>query len=782
MKAESYFNSKENKIFIQKRTKQRFILQNNELLKINIWHSKQLQANIKGLNKIKIIQVLIQLTKNQNRHPAQDLFTRLEKYIFSGEFEKKSIKCPSIYLRYNILISHSWIIQNHFRQYYSLFTFRKSFDTLLQQYPQQFMFQFDDDNNILIRHELERAQRVIYFVLDDYYRYDFKEKCLQQIIDEDILLKQQTMENVKKTPFVHYGTQKIYTTHPLKPGEDDDVFDIIIETNLCPQNSYVIQMCSTMTCNFMLTSSGLLYSWGVQCECLGRQSSAKQEASKPIEIKFSGKVIQVTSGSNHVLALDMHGYITSWGKNECGQLGHHDTDPQKEPKEIEFLKKQPCAQIYANGDSSFAITKKGNLYVWGDNRCSQLGLVGPLHDEPRLVTHTPWEGSKEPKIVHGKTNIGKIYIMQLDHGERYLQELKQQAVVKEMESELQRLNSKMADVNVNAVVVQQKQDHGGDDFILRETQQQISKTEVLKKNQSILLKEIKERVVELNQDLQDIKSQLKDVQEKENQLNTQREEIDMAVRKLSRTNAKGAECEAKIKEQNRIKELFQANDNIKNTLLKRQNVCETAKIEAEQGLQEHSDKYENMNSLLMLLGNIEKERRIYLRTKYLEQNKADLEKFMDKINHFFRQMIDTNISEIARKSTTLCGLTDMLEQSNQKLNYIKQELSGFKMNSNDESYEILSKILDIVYDNLNSRKKLNEYISGIIMSVVDKTQKDIEPEPNQLPKKLLDIIIKQQTDIQKAGKDFVSLNSYVEQLKQTNEYKVKPRSFCFGMF
>lgn len=43
----------------------------------------------------------------------------------------------------------------------------------------------------------------------------------------------------------------------------------------------------------------------------------------------------------------------------------------------------------------------------------------------------------------------------------------------------------------------------------------------------------------------------------------------MAVRKLSRTNAKGAECEAKIKDQNRIKELFQANDNIKNTLLKR---------------------------------------------------------------------------------------------------------------------------------------------------------------------------------------------------------------------
>ena len=61
--------------------------------------------------------------------------------------------------------------------------------------------------------------------------------------------------NQKKTPFIPYGTQKIYTTHPLKPGEDDDVFDIIIETNFCPQGQYVIQMCSTMTCNFMLTSN-----------------------------------------------------------------------------------------------------------------------------------------------------------------------------------------------------------------------------------------------------------------------------------------------------------------------------------------------------------------------------------------------------------------------------------------------------------------------------------------------------------------------------------------------
>ena len=35
---------------------------------------------------------------------------------------------------------------------------------------------------------------------------------------------------------------------------------------------------------------------------------------------------------------------------------------------------------------------------------------------------------------------------------------------------------------------------------------------------------------------------------------------------------------------------------------------------------------------------------------------------------------------------------------------------GFKVNSNDESYEILTKILEIFHDAINIRKKLNDYL------------------------------------------------------------------------
>lgn len=50
---------------------------------------------------------------------------------------------------------------------------------------------------------------------------------------------------------------------------------------------------------------------------------------------------------------------------------------------------------------------------------------------------------------------------------------------------------------------------------------------------------------------------------------------------------------------------------------------------------------------------------------------------------------------------------------------------GFKINSSDESYEILSKILDILSDNLNLRKKINDYMGGVIMMSEEKTQSNI---------------------------------------------------------
>jgi hypothetical protein len=57
---------------------------------------------------------------------------------------------------------------------------------------------------------------------------------------------------------------------------------------------------------------------------------------------------------------------------------------------------------------------------------------------------------------------------------------------------------------------------------------------------------------------------------------------------------------------------------------------------------------------------MEVERRKTIKTAYLQENKPDLEKFMVKVYYFYKTMQETNINEIAKKSTQIIGLEEMI--------------------------------------------------------------------------------------------------------------------------
>ena len=113
-------------------------------------------------------------------------------------------------------------------------------------------------------------------------------------------------------------------------------------------------------------------------------------------------ITQIATGRQHVLALDSKGHVYAWGRNDHGQLGlgereqvHYEQplDGSKQGKEKnewilrlvvehptrvigdknELLSQQVC-QIYAGQYQSFAITKSGYMYAWGDNTHGQLLL------------------------------------------------------------------------------------------------------------------------------------------------------------------------------------------------------------------------------------------------------------------------------------------------------------------------------------------------------------------------------------------------------------------------
>jgi hypothetical protein len=131
---------------------------------------------------------------------------------------------------------------------------------------------------------------------------------------------------------------------------------------------------------------------------------------------------------------------------------------------------------------------------------------------------------------------------------------------------------------------------------------------------------------------------------------------------------------------------------------------------------------ERQNIMRKLMQDVESERKKALKSNSLSENKIDLERFVSKIYYFYKMMRESSIQEVAKKSGAIIGMAQIIEQSNEKLNYIRNEIASLKANPNDEVYEILSHILEMAMDNLYTRITLNEYIGGLLLQVGQKAE------------------------------------------------------------
>ena len=76
-------------------------------------------------------------------------------------------------------------------------------------------------------------------------------------------------------------------------------------------------------------------------------------------------VIKIAAGAHHTGYLTRHKKVYMTGANNLGQLGIDSLETQiNSPTLVEALENETIEDI-ACGDGSFAITKRGELYVWG---------------------------------------------------------------------------------------------------------------------------------------------------------------------------------------------------------------------------------------------------------------------------------------------------------------------------------------------------------------------------------------------------------------------------------
>jgi len=121
-----------------------------------------------------------------------------------------------------------------------------------------------------------------------------------------------------------------------------------------------------------LDDLGRVWTWGRNSEGQlgdgtyfdGRKLTLTKFASSP-----NNRLVAVAAGRNHSLALDEHGHVWGWGSNSNGQIGDGSVGgrgyTQPSQPDISSLNGSKFSYIIARSEHTLAIDDQGNFWHWG---------------------------------------------------------------------------------------------------------------------------------------------------------------------------------------------------------------------------------------------------------------------------------------------------------------------------------------------------------------------------------------------------------------------------------
>ncbi|KAI9089046.1 hypothetical protein K1719_029325 [Acacia pycnantha] len=101
------------------------------------------------------------------------------------------------------------------------------------------------------------------------------------------------------------------------------------------------------------------------------------DAYEPTRVPgLPSNMVSLSAGHYHSLAVNSHGHLWAWGRNNEAQLGRglSPRESWNEPKRVSGLEQVNVRAAFASGVVSAAIDDGGSLWVWGQSKRGQLGL------------------------------------------------------------------------------------------------------------------------------------------------------------------------------------------------------------------------------------------------------------------------------------------------------------------------------------------------------------------------------------------------------------------------
>ncbi len=135
----------------------------------------------------------------------------------------------------------------------------------------------------------------------------------------------------------------------------------------------------------LAVQNGNVYAWGYNDFGKLGDGTVTQRNSPVAVTGLPGAVTAIAAGASHSLAVQ-NGHVFAWGGNANGELGDGTTTTSLTPQLIDPGDLHDIITVAAGGNSSYALSSNGSMWVWGFDLFGQMGL-GTFQDDYLTPQH-----------------------------------------------------------------------------------------------------------------------------------------------------------------------------------------------------------------------------------------------------------------------------------------------------------------------------------------------------------------------------------------------------------